>query len=1182
MKLTHIPGSIRYQCENTVYSFLTTGDVYSFESGPVMLNGFIGSKKEGSANNIWLRIYEEDPSGAKISHYPLLGIHSGSRLIQDSRCLKYQGEIRDISYEVTFIPSPSAWFWDVSLRTTGEARTIDLVCGQDVGIADKPSLLENELYAAQYLGHTVIMDKNGYHICSRQNLVQSTGYPYIHQGILNARAVQYSTDGLQFFGLSYKACQIPAALSKDLPSQTLQFENSYTALQSERFRLDGSRHTVFFSCFKDNHPKSVSSIEYMDEIRKIYRDFYPAGDGRPVPPVKIRSCFGEPFTSDQWGEEEISEMYPQRLQEEYHGGNLMSFFTPDYSHVVLQQKELLTERPHGNIITTAASPERINNRLITSTNYISGIFNAQTVIGNTTKHKLLSVSRGLMDLLKNSGQRIWIFLNGEYRLLKLPAAFEAGLNYSRWLYQLEDDILRVTSFAVKDDTKIITEVESLKGEAYDFIMTGQLVLGTHEFTSPILVEVPDSTEGTGSAKEAAAPGESAGTGSVLHFRPEPMDNSPYPGLHYDLYLPNTSYTWSDDRIFFEDNMPQNTGLLTLSVKGRSHFQIVIRGALEDDAVPTCEPADSTSERAKYLEYYDSFLNGFHLEKDGERRRDIEKLNLISRWYCHNALVHFAVPHGLEQSGGAAWGTRDVCQGPMELFMAVQKFPLAREVLLNIFSHQKAISGEWPQWFMFDRYTDCQEDCHGDVIFWPLKCIGDYIRHTGDTSILSETLPFIDTPKEQGKPLIDHVRLAIASIERRFLPDTHLISYGGGDWDDTLQPSDESMKKKLVSSWTQALAYQVLRLLSEILAGMEPELADHLSVLAGYIKEDFHKYLIVDGIIPGFVVRADSSPNNDFVPMLHPNDKKTGIHLRLLPLTRSILADIAGVNLAETNLRLIEKHLHFPDGVRLMDRPAAYHGGVSTLFKRAEQAANVGREISLQYTHAHIRYIETLCKANKPEAAWRALLEITPINLKDTVPNAALRQSNLYFSSSEGAFMNRYDYAENFEKLRDGSIEVKGGWRIYSSGPGLYMKRLICDLLGIHIVRDSLRLCPVLPASLDGLRLHYRCFGHEFTFHYHISRRNDDAQAGHSHSEHPSDRHVYVKQNGQTLPSVSCAGKYRDDGISIHKNCLDMNASEIHIYVPAVSESLPVPKAPASDLNIWPGEHDRLYRHNAGL
>ena len=317
-------------------------------------------------------------------------------------------------------------------------------------------------------------------------------------------------------------------------------------------------------------------------------------------------------------------------------------------------------------------------------------------------------------------------------------------------------------------------------------------------------------------------------------------------------------------------------------------------------------------------------------------------------------------------------------------------------------------------------------------------------------------------------------------------------------------------------------------------------------------------------------------------MLHPNDKKTGIHLRLLPLTRSILADIAGVNLAETNLRLIEKHLHFPDGVRLMDRPAAYHGGVSTLFKRAEQAANVGREISLQYTHAHIRYIETLCKANKPEAAWRALLEITPINLKDTVPNAALRQSNLYFSSSEGAFMNRYDYAENFEKLRDGSIEVKGGWRIYSSGPGLYMKRLICDLLGIHIVRDSLRLCPVLPASLDGLRLHYRCFGHEFTFHYHISRRNDDAQAGHSHSEHPSDRHVYVKQNGQTLPSVSCAGKYRDDGISIHKTCLDMNASEIHIYVPAVSESLPVPKAPASDLNIWPGEHDRLYRHNAGL
>lgn len=47
-------------------------------------------------------------------------------------------------------------------------------------------------------------------------------------------------------------------------------------------------------------------------------------------------------------------------------------------------------------------------------------------------------------------------------------------------------------------------------------------------------------------------------------------------------------------------------------------------------------------------------------------------------------------------------------------------------------------------------------------------------------------------------------------------------------------------------------------------------------------------------------------------------------------------------------------LLYPDGVRLMNRPAQYDGGVSTHFKRAEHAANFGREVGLQYVHAHIR------------------------------------------------------------------------------------------------------------------------------------------------------------------------------------------------------------------------------------
>lgn len=73
----------------------------------------------------------------------------------------------------------------------------------------------------------------------------------------------------------------------------------------------------------------------------------------------------------------------------------------------------------------------------------------------------------------------------------------------------------------------------------------------------------------------------------------------------------------------------------------------------------------------------------------------------------------------------------------------------------------------------------------------------------------------------------------------------------------------------------------------------------------------------------------------------------------------------------------------------MDKPANYDGGVSTLFKRAEQAANVGREICLQYTH--IRYLESMAKSGNGEEAWNSLFTVNPILIRKSVPNARIRQ-----------------------------------------------------------------------------------------------------------------------------------------------------------------------------------------------
>ena len=102
--------------------------------------------------------------------------------------------------------------------------------------------------------------------------------------------------------------------------------------------------------------------------------------------------------------------------EETYNGKLVSFFTEDNRHIVLQEKELEVERPHGHIITTGIDEKKVSSGLITSTNYMFGVFNAQVVVGNTNLNKLMSTTRGLLNILKNSGQRIYVKYKDKFRI----------------------------------------------------------------------------------------------------------------------------------------------------------------------------------------------------------------------------------------------------------------------------------------------------------------------------------------------------------------------------------------------------------------------------------------------------------------------------------------------------------------------------------------------------------------------------------------------------------------------------------------------------------------------------------------------------------------------------------------------------------------------------------------------
>jgi cellobiose phosphorylase len=492
------------------------------------------------------------------------------------------------------------------------------------------------------------------------------------------------------------------------------------------------------------------------------------------------------------------------------------------------------------------------------------------------------------------------------------------------------------------------------------------------------------------------------------------------------------------------------------------------------------------------------------------------------------LIHYSVPHGLEQYGGAAWGTRDVCQGPTEYFLATQHYDAVKEILLTVYSHQYEVTGNWPQWFMFDEYYRFQqEESHGDIIVWPLKAVADYLAATNDYSILDETIPYTDHSfgfTDEKATLLDHIQKQIDYMKANFLHDTHLSSYGDGDWDDTLQPANPQLKKFMVSSWTVALTYQVMNQFSSLLKDVREEKASELGELARNIKNDYEKYMLQNDVIPGFVYMENADEPK---LMLHPTDNTTGINYRLLPMTRSMIAELLTPEQAEKHLDVIMDKFYCPDGVRLMDKPAHYKGGVSTHFKRAEQASNFGREIGLQYVHAHIRFVEAMAKLGKTDEVWSGLEKINPVMIQDKVPNAERRQSNAYFSSSDGDFKTRYEAQERFGELKKGEAKVKGGWRIYSSGPGIYMNQLITNCLGIRPNGVNLILDPVLTDDMDGLEFQYMINEKPVTFVYH--KKNEGT--------------TRLIVNGNEVNTTPYENVYREGGVIVNRDELISHLSE---------------------------------------
>ncbi|MBV8740466.1 MAG: hypothetical protein JOZ12_01710, partial [Sinobacteraceae bacterium] len=741
---------------------------------------------------------------------------------------------------------------------------------------------------------------------------------------------------------------------------------------------------------------------------------------------------------------------PYRHEEHDAEGRLLSFFAGAHSHIVLREKELRVLRPHGHVLRTGRhlTPDE---SALTSTAWMSGVFHSMVTQGHVSINRFLSTVRSYLGLFRSHGLRVFAEFEGRWQLLNVPSAFEMNAHSCRWIYQHAHGVIEVGSDARTDPHELSLQLAVSEGTPTRFLVSLHVALN-----------------GDDGSQDGPVRWRSQGQEIFISAPPDSDVGRRFPGGSFRIVLHEDCQPESvgGDELLFLDGHTRSQPYLCIVTAATRAATLAIRGELIDanSQAPLRAADEAALTPVIRIELPAARQQSASVDA---RRAAAGRLGEWAPWLAQNAWVHYLSPRGLEQYSGGGWGTRDVCQGPVELLLALGEWDGVRDLLLRVMSNQNP-DGDWPQWFMFfERERGIRAgDSHGDIVFWPVLVLAQYLLASGDAAVLDEAVRFFD-PRDakagEAATIWQHAERALELIRKRVIPGTTLAAYGHGDWNDALQPADPALRESMCSAWTVTLHYQTLCTLAQALRSIDRAArAEELEHWAQTVRSDFQRLLLVDGVLTGYVhFEKAGAPRY----LLHPQDATTGVKYSALAMIHAMLEDVFTPEQARKHLQIIESKLSGPDGVRLFDQPLPYHGGQQRIFQRAETATFFGREIGLMYTHAHLRYAQALAHLGEAERFLRALSQADPIALASVVPTASLRQANCYYSSSDARFEDRYQASSEYDRVAAGTVALDGGWRVYSSGAGIAFALIVRHFLGVTCQRERLLLDPVIPTSL---------------------------------------------------------------------------------------------------------------------
>ena len=384
----------------------------------------------------------------------------------------------------------------------------------------------------------------------------------------------------------------------------------------------------------------------------------------------------------------------------------------------------------------------------------------------------------------------------------------------------------------------------------------------------------------------------------------------------------------------------------------------------------------------------------------------------------------------QQSG--AYGFRDQLQDS-QIWLTIDPPRCRNQINLHA-AHQFADGSVYHWWHPLSEQgliTKMTDD-----LLWMSFVTPNYIRETGDYSILDDVSPFLDDP--EAAPLEEHVRRAFERVFRR--SSARGLPYiGAGDWNDGL--SAAGMQEKGESIWLAHFLAGCLGDWAEIhartgRAAFADGYADRRRKLVDAINE--HGW---DG---GWYWRATLDDGRK----IGSAENEVG-RIFLNAQTWAILNDIAPPDRADACMHAVREHLVRESGALLLapayDTPDEAIGYITRYAPGLRENGGV-------YTHAATWAIAAAAKVKDADLVAKLLVAIDPTN-KD--PERYWAEPYVLPGNVDGP---------------DSPWFGRAGWTWYT-GSASWLHRVVAEwVLGVRPEWDGLRIDPCLPPSWNRARM----------------------------------------------------------------------------------------------------------------